>query len=191
MQNVEGRPTFLHVDLDRLRQNLENIRARVKPAKVMVVLKANAYGHGVDGVAPFLAPHADYIGVAIVEEGVALRRLGIRKPILVLGGTLPDQVRLFLKHDLTLSASSLELLEAAQAVSHAESGRLKVHLKIDTGMERLGVHDYDAEAFIERSLSCGDLDIEGIFTHLANSDRADLSSCQAPIRPVLQRARVL
>ncbi len=139
----------------------------------------------------FLAQRADYIGVAIVEEGIALRRLGIRKPILVLGGTLPDQVPLFLKHDLTLTASSVELLEAAQAFANAQGGRLKVHLKIDTGMERLGVHDYDAKAFIKRSLSCGDLDIEGIFTHLANSDRADLSSRQAAIRPLLRRAGVL
>ena len=118
MLPAQGRPTFLEVDLSRLKQNLENIRARVQPAKVMVVLKANAYGHGVDGVAPFLAPHADYIGVAIVEEGIHLRRLGIRTPILVMGGTLPEQVPLFIPHDLTLSASSTELLDAAQAIAH-------------------------------------------------------------------------
>ena len=63
------RPTYLEVNLSQLKQNLENIRAHVAPAKVLVVLKANAYGHGVDGVAPFIAPFADYIGVAIVEEG--------------------------------------------------------------------------------------------------------------------------
>jgi alanine racemase len=170
-----GRPTYLEVDLSRLRQNLTNIRARVEPAMVMIVLKANAYGHGVDGVAPFLAPHADYIGVAIVEEGIHLRQLGIGMPILVMGGTLPEQVPLCIAHDLTLSASSTELLDAAQAEAHSAGARLKVHLKIDTGMERMGVHDYEAEAFIERSLACENLEIEGIFSHLANSDSADLS----------------
>ena len=72
------RPTYLEVNLTQLKQNLENIRAKVAPAKVLVVLKANAYGHGVDGVAPFIAPFADYIGVAIVDGyGVlAIRALG-------------------------------------------------------------------------------------------------------------------
>ena len=64
------RPTYLEVNLTQLKQNLENIRAKAAPAKVLVVLKANAYGHGVDGVAPFIAPFADFIGVAIVEEGI-------------------------------------------------------------------------------------------------------------------------
>ncbi len=91
MPNLPSRPTYLEVNLLRLKQNLENIRAHVKPAKVMAVLKANAYGHGVDGVAPFLAPFADYIGVALVEEGIHLRELGVRKPILVMGGSLPEQ----------------------------------------------------------------------------------------------------
>jgi alanine racemase len=86
------RPTNLEVNLSQLKQNLDNIRKRVSPAKVLVVLKANAYGHGVDGVAPFIAPFADYIGVAIVEEGIHLRKMGIATPILVMGGTLPEQL---------------------------------------------------------------------------------------------------
>ena len=181
MLPVQGRPTFLEVDLDRLKQNLSNIRARVHPAKVMVVLKANAYGHGVDGVAPFLAPHADYIGVAIVEEGMHLRQLGIRTPILVMGGTLPEQVHLFISHDLTLTVSSMEILDAAQAISQAAGARLKVHLKIDTGMERLGVHEYEAEAFVERALASENLEIEGIFSHLANADAADLTHARVQL----------
>ena len=82
------RPTSLEVNLSQLKQNLDNIRAKVAPAKVLVVLKANAYGHGVDGVAPFIAPFVDYIGVAIAEEVIHLRKMGITKPILVMGGTL-------------------------------------------------------------------------------------------------------
>lgn len=168
------RPTYLEVNLSRLKQNIENIRAHVAPAKVMAVLKANAYGHGVDGVAPFIAPFADYIGVALVEEGIHLRELGIDKPILVMGGTLPEQIPDFIKHDLTLAASSMELLNEAEEIAGAAKTKLKVHLKIDTGMERIGVHEYEAESFIESSEACSHLDIEGIFTHFANSEAPDL-----------------
>ncbi len=175
MSDTQTRPTYLEVDLPRLRQNLENIRAHVQPAKVMAVVKANAYGHGVDQVAPALAPHADYLGVAIVEEGVHLRELGITKPILVMGASLPEQVSLYLKHDLTLAVSSLELLDAAESASAAAQKRIKVHLKIDTGMERTGVHEYEARPFIEKSLACNHLEIEGIFSHFANAEAADLS----------------
>ena len=166
------RPTYLEVNLTQLKQNLENIRAKVAPAKVLVVLKANAYGHGVDGVAPFIAPFADYIGVAIVEEGIHLRKMGIATPILVMGGTLLEQLPDFFEYDLTLAASSLDLLTAAEQLAREASTRkrLKVHLKIDTGMERIGVREYEADALILKSLACSHLEIEGIFTHFANSE---------------------
>lgn len=164
------RPTYLEVNLSQLKTNLENIRTHVAPAKVLVVLKANAYGHGVDGVAPFIAPFADYIGVALVEEAIHLRKLGIATPILIMGGTLPEQLSSFFEYDLTLAASSTDLLAAAQEMALSARKRLKVHLKIDTGMERIGVHEYEAEPFIGKSLACSQLDIEGIFTHFANSE---------------------
>lgn len=164
------RPTHLVVNLSQLRRNLAAIRARVAPARVLVVLKANAYGHGVDGVAPFIAPHADYIGVALLEEAIHLRRLGITKPILVMGGTLPEQIPLFLEYDLTLTASHPALLDAAEQAA-AQAGRpLRAHLKIDTGMERIGVRPGEARAFIEQSLRLRHVDVEGIYTHFANSE---------------------
>jgi alanine racemase len=184
------RPTYLEVNLPQLKQNLENIRAKAAPAKVMAVLKANAYGHGVDGVAPYIAPFADYIGVAIVEEGIHLRELGIDKPILVMGGTLPEQTPLFLQHDLTLAASSIELLDAAEQAAHAAKKKIKVHLKIDTGMERIGVHEYEAEAFIKKSLTCSHLDMEGIFTHFANSDSSDLTQAKLQLERFQEVLRV-
>ena len=164
------RPTYLEVNLSQLKQNLENIRKHVSPAKVLVVLKANAYGHGVDGVAPFIAPFADYIGVAIVEEGIHLRKMGVATPILVMGGTLPEQLPDFFEYDLTLAASSLDLLSAAEQLAESTRKRLKVHLKVDTGMERLGVREYEAEPLIGKSLACSHLEMEGIFTHFANSE---------------------
>ena len=168
------RPTYLEVNLLQLRRNLEAIRAHVAPALVMPMIKANAYGHGVDGVAPFLEPYVDYFGVAVLEEGLHLRDLGIKKPILVAGGTLPEQVILFAEYDLTLTGSSMELLDVAEEVSRSTGKRIKTHLKVDTGMERVGVHEYEAEPFIEHSLKLRHIEIKGIYTHLANSEDADL-----------------
>ncbi len=164
------RPTHLVVNLSQLRRNVEAIRAKVQPAKVLVMLKANAYGHGLDGVAPFIEPYVDTIGVAVLDEGLHLREIGIKKPILVAGGTLPEHVPYYLEHDLTLTISHPKVLEAAEAAAQTARKPFKVHLKIDTGMERSGVRWYEAEAFLEQSLRCPHLDIEGIYTHFANSE---------------------
>src|SRR5512134_2725066 len=117
------RPTYLEVNLTQLRKNIEAIRAQVAPAKIMPMVKANAYGHGVDGVAPFLEPYVDYFGVAIVEEGIHLRELGIRKPILVTGGILSEQVPLYAEYDLILGGSSCELVDRAEEVSSSTGTR--------------------------------------------------------------------
>jgi alanine racemase len=167
------RPTYVEVNLSQLKRNLEAIRAHVAPAKVLAVVKANAYGHGVDGVAPFLAPHADYLGVALVEEGIHLRTLGIDTPILVMGGVFPEQLPDFFKYDLTLTASSQELLSAAEDLAKINQRHIRAHLKIDTGMERTGVRDTLAVPFLEQSLTCEHVEIEGIYTHLANSEMPD------------------
>ncbi|MBI3151644.1 MAG: alanine racemase [Chloroflexi bacterium] len=172
------RPTYLEVNLSQLKKNLEAIRAHVAPAKVMPMVKANAYGHGIEGVAPFIESYVDYFGVALVEEAIQLRGLGIKKPILVAGGTFIEQLPLFFKHDLTLTASSSDLLIAADQLAREASTRkrLKVHLKIDTGMERVGVHEYEAEEFLQKSPACRHLEVEGIYTHLANSEILDSDS---------------
>ena len=172
------RPTYLEINLNQLKLNLHNIRAHTK-TKIMVMVKANAYGHGVDGVAPFIESHTDYFGVALVEEAIHLRNLGIKKPILVAGGTLIEQLPLFFEHDLTLTASSLDLLTASDQLALSTRKHLKVHLKIDTGMERVGVHEYEAEEFLFTSIACSHLEIEGIYTHLANSET--LESIGLPI----------
>lgn len=167
------RPVYLEVNLSQLKRNIESIRVHVGNAKIMPMIKANAYGHGVDGVAPFIEPYVDYFGVAILEEGIHLRELGITKPILVAGGTLPEQAAYFAEYDLTLTGSSIELLDAAEEVSRTSGKRIKTHLKFDTGMERVGAHEYEAEALVQKSTACSHLDIEGIYTHFANSELAD------------------
>jgi alanine racemase len=168
------RATWAEVNLTRLSQNLQAIRTHVAPAKVMIVLKANAYGHGLDEVARHLAPQADYVGVAVLDEGIYLRELGVTAPILVLGGIWGDQVPQYLQHNLTLTASSVERLEQIDAVAGQMGVKAKVHLKIDTGMERIGVHYYSAHTLQEAALKCKNVEVEGIFSHFANSDAPDL-----------------
>ncbi len=172
--NGSLRPTHVTVNLDTLCQNLKAIREKTSPAKVMIVLKANAYGHGMDAVARHLAPHSDYIGVAVLEEGVLLREMGISTPILVLGGIWEEQIPEFIKHDLTLTASSVERLEQIDRVAESLAKKARVHLKIDTGMERIGVHYYSAHTLQEAALGCKHVDVEGIYSHFANSDAEDL-----------------
>lgn len=170
------RPTQVEVDLDRLAANYRAIQTHVAPAAVMPILKANAYGHGLVEVARHMERlGAPYLGVAFLEEGILLREAGISTPILVLGGIIGNQVPLFLAHNLTLTASSVEKLGQIEESARQMGVRAKVHLKIDTGMERIGVHYYSASGLLEASLGCDYFEVEGIFSHFANADAADQS----------------
>ena len=170
------RPTMVKVNLDRISENLRAIRTQVAPAKVMAILKANAYGHGLVEIAHHMVSQGvDYLGVAVVEEGILLRERGIRVPILVLGGVLGNQVPLFLHHNLTITASSIEKLQQIDEAAQVLGVTARVHLKIDTGMERIGVHYYNAHGFLDASLKCSHVRVEGIFSHLANADATDMS----------------
>ena len=180
------RPTHLVVDLDALADNLGAVRARVGGAGVLAVLKANAYGHGLVPVArTYEALGVEHLGVATLEEGVELREAGVRTPILVMGGIVGDQIPRFLAHDLALTASSVPKLEAIDACAGALGRSARVHLKIDTGMERIGVHWYSARPLLEASLRCRNLRVEGIYSHLATADDPD------PTRAREQLARFL
>jgi alanine racemase len=173
------RPTLVEVDLNRLANNFQAIHQHVSPARVMPILKANAYGHGLLRVAQLMESlGADYIGVAVLEEGILLRQNGIRMPILVLGGILGNQVPGFLKHDLTITASSIDKLFQVDEIAAQMGLKAKVHLKIDTGMERIGVHYYNAHSFLESALKCRSINYEGIYTHFANADLADLQDAR-------------
>lgn len=173
------RPTLVEVDLGRLRENFQAIRQKVAPAKVMPILKANAYGHGLLRVAQLMESlGADYLGVAVLEEGILLRENGIHMPILVLGGILGNQVPGFLKHDLAITASSIDKLCQVDEIAGQMGVKAKVHLKIDTGMERIGVHYYNAESFLETALRCHAIDLEGIYSHFANADLPDLHAAR-------------
>ncbi|HEX6240159.1 MAG TPA: alanine racemase [Polyangiales bacterium] len=172
----ELRPTHLEVDLGRLAHNYREIQAHVGAARVMPILKANAYGHGLVAVARKLEQiGAPYVGVAYLEEGLRLRQEGVQLPVLVLGGIVGSQIPRFLEAQLTLTASSVDKLSAIEECAARLGIRAKVHLKIDTGMERIGVHWYSAEKLLEAAARARYLSVEGIFTHFASADEGDLT----------------
>ena len=173
------RPTQVEVNLTRLTENYRAIETAVSPATVMPILKANAYGHGLVEIAKHVVSlGAPYLGVAYLEEGILLREAGVEVPILVLGGIIGNQVPLFLQHNLTLTASSTEKLQQIDNAAREMGIRAKVHLKIDTGMERIGVHYYSAEPLLEAVHACNYCEVEGIYSHFANADTADLTHAQ-------------
>ena len=176
------RPSRIVVDLDAIGHNLQAIRTRVG-VPVMAIVKANAYGHGLVPVARHLqAQGVDQLGVAFVEEGIALRRAGITTPILVLGGIFGPQVAQFLEHDLEITVSSQDKLRQVEATAQAMGRKATIHLKIDTGMERIGVHSYSAGLFIEAAAASRWCTLKGIYSHLACAD--DPASPMTALFPV-------
>jgi alanine racemase len=164
------RPTRIVVDLDNLGFNLRSIRAHVD-VPVMAIVKANAYGHGLVPVARHLQGQGvEQLGVAFVEEGIALRQAGITVPVLVLGGIFGRQVAQFITHDLEITVSSLDKLRQVEAAAEALGRKAVIHLKIDTGMERIGVHSYSARAFVEAAVGSQWCVLKGIYSHLACAD---------------------
>lgn len=170
------RPTRVEVNLNSLRENYQEVKKFVGSVKVMAVLKANAYGHGLVRIAQFYRDlNVDYLGVAVVEEGILLREYGITTPILVLGGVWGNQIPLFLKNNLTITASSIDKLRQIEETAEQLKIKARVHLKIDTGMERLGVHYYNASKFLSEAYKLKHILVEGIYSHFADSDSADLT----------------
>ena len=171
------RPTTAFVDLDAIESNVAAIRHRVGPdVQIMGIVKANAYGHGLVPVArALLAFGVDALGVAFLEEGIALRRAGVRAPVLVLGGIIGNQIVHFLEFDLQITASSVYKLQQIEEQAAASGRRAQVHLKIDTGMERIGMHWDTAHQLLEAARKAKHCDIKGVFSHLACSESDDHS----------------
>ncbi len=170
------RPTLVEVNLSALRHNFERVRELCLEARILATVKANAYGHGLIPIArEFVKLGAYGLGVAFLEEGIALRKAGITAPILVMGGIIGNQITHFLEWDLMLTASSVWKLQQVEETAAQMGKRAKVHLKIDTGMERIGVHSYNAAEFFEAAARCHHCDIEGVFSHFAAAHAADPS----------------
>ena len=185
------RPTRAIIDLNAIRHNVRRIRSTLAPVTSFIaVVKANAYGHGVIPVSrALLGAGADALGVAIPEEGAELRSAGFRIPILVLGLLLPDQVATAIDHGLTVTVSSKESLEACNTTALAKKTRLRVMVKIDTGMGRIGILPSEAGTCLHQAHSLAGGEVAGLFTHFAAADESDksftlrqLTSLEAVIR---------
>lgn len=165
--------THTEIDLLAIRQNAEAIKRHTGKALIAVV-KADAYGHGAAPVAEILRPIADMFAVATVEEGIALRQAGIRKPILILFSCLPKQVEQIVEFSLTPTLGNWEFATVLNEVA-SETTPIKVHVNINTGMNRSGVCYTEAPQFLSKLQTLQGLEVEGVFTHLATADEANKS----------------
>ena len=183
---MSRRPTWVEIDLNHLAANFHKIKTRVSPAaRVMAIVKANAYGHGAVACARRLVSEgAEWFGVALPEEGIELRESGITQPILCLGGYWPGQAALCIQHRLTPVVYRLEMIEALHKAASNAGVTADVHLKVDTGMGRLGVrHDQLAE-FVAALAPFRNVRVDGLMSHLAAADDV---ACQPLTRDQIGR----
>jgi alanine racemase len=176
----ERRPVWAEVSLSALTHNLQAIRKYVNPAeekrkvprKILSIVKGNAYGHGGPEVAKALEKAgSDWFGVTCTDEGIAVREAGVRKPILILTSFVPGEESRLVKHDLTAVIHRCEQLALLERAAARRGGKRRVpfHLKIDTGMNRLGIATGDVECFARQYGKCKHIQLTGIFSHFASS----------------------
>ncbi len=169
------RPAWAEIDLGCIRHNVGEVAGHLQDGvQMMAVVKANGYGHGAVQVAKTVREcGVNWIGVAIVEEGISLRRAGIEGPILILGVSPARQAPLIVPHGLTAALCTYDGAEALSAAAVAAGTTVKVHVKVDTGMGRLGLLPHEVIPFVKRIRELPHLVVEGIFTHFSTADDCD------------------
>lgn len=170
--------TSLIVDLQKFVKNIHQIKARLPiGTKFLAVVKADGYGHGAVALSNIAKEEGvDYFGVATVSEAIELRESGIRTPILLLAEPTDwERIKPIIYYDITLMVYSDEFLIELAKISDSYKKKVKVHLKVDTGMTRLGVAPEQAVAFAKKILVNPQLELEGVATHFADSDNLDVS----------------
>ncbi len=167
-----NRPTFAHIDLEALAFNLKSVRDFIRDGiKVMAVVKANAYGHGAVECSKRLeAEGINWLGVALVEEALELRKAGVRTPILCLGSFWPEQQDALFENDLTPAVFDLDSAELLDRFAARNGNAKNVHVNIDTGMGRLGVPYQSLAEWVDRFAEFKNLHVEGLMTHFAAAD---------------------
>ena len=169
--------TWMEIDLDAIAQNVRNIKKLIGEKKeLMAVVKGNAYGHDILEVSSVVLKNgASRLAVARLEEGIFLRKTGITVPILVLGLTLKQQAELLVSYNITPTVSEYEMIEKLSESAFKEDKIVKVHLKVDTGMGRIGIFSNHVLNFIKKVKVLKNVEIEGIFTHFSVADEKDKS----------------
>ncbi|MGH7893456.1 MAG: alanine racemase [Candidatus Binatia bacterium] len=183
MQSTHGRPTVAEVSLGALRNNLREAQRLVGArVKVMAVVKADAYGHGaVAASRAFLEAGAAVLGTSNVGEAMELRQAGIRAPIVVLGGAFTGDEEDAAVHDLAVAVWSEDGVRAIAAAATRAGCRVKVHVKVDTGMTRLGLDVGDVRGFGDALGDVPQVEAAGVFSHFATADAVDAAPAQAQI----------
>lgn len=180
------RPTRAEVNLDALRSNFEAVKQAAGGAQLLAVVKANAYGHGGVTVAKALeAWGVDMLGVALVEEAIELRHVGVRAPILVLGGNYEGGYSHIVEYDLVPSVFRRDHYEKLSKAAEEAGKSVKIHLKIDTGMGRLGVYWEEVDEFLEATQQFHGIKLDGILTQLATADVQDSPLMQSQMNRFL------
>jgi alanine racemase len=171
----ERRWAWVEIDREAIRYNLKRFRKLLGPdVKILAVVKADGYGHGaVESARVALATGATVLGVASVDEGIELRHAGIAAPILILAEPPIEAIPLVLQHQLIPSIYNMEFALALGEMADAQGRVSPYHLKIDTGMNRVGVHHSDAGDFLRTINFHRGLDLQGVFTHFATADDVD------------------
>ena len=166
------RATIAEINLEAFRHNLRTIKMVVGPdTTIMAIIKADAYGHGaVKCAQAALKEGINHFGVGIIQEGIELRESGISSPILILGGVYPDETEELIKHNLSTSLSNTTLLNTISKQAKLNGKKIGVHIKVDTGMSRLGVKPENFSHLFKSVMNDKNLTIEGVFTHLARAD---------------------
>ncbi|MFH1198989.1 MAG: alanine racemase [Candidatus Omnitrophota bacterium] len=169
---VSYRPTWAEVNLDNIAHNFAQVKKIIGPkVKVMACVKADAYGHGIIPVSKKLEScGADYLAVACIDEGIKLREDNVKLPILILGMIFEKDVPALFEYNLIPTVCTEELVIAINGYALEAKLKAKVHIKVDTGMNRIGVLHNDAFDFIKKASKLKFIDIEGVFTHLACAD---------------------
>lgn len=166
------RPTWAEIDLSAIRHNLKVIRETVGPRRlIMAVVKADAYGHGALVVAKeALKAGADWLGVAMVEEAVELRNGGLEAPILVLGPVFPSQADVIVEREISVCLFTEHMAQALDRAASKKATTAKVHIKVDTGMNRLGIPWHEGLDFMELLKRYPRIEVQGVYSHLATAD---------------------
>ncbi len=163
--------------MSALKENFLSIQSLVAPAEVLCVVKANAFGHGIEECANALEEcGARWFGVALVEEGILLRQCGIKSRILVFGGIYDAQVEQFIKNNLEITAPSAFKLNQINTVASKLKIKAKVHLEFDSGLGRIGVRTESADMLIKSAKECDWCEVVGAYSHFAAADDVDAQS---------------
>ena len=180
--------TTAEVDLGALAHNYHQLRQLTHPTvKFLAVVKADAYGHGAIPISKKLEElGADFLGVATVQEGIELRNGGIKKPILVLSGVYQEEVEAALDYHLTPMLYRGDIAETLAAAARARDIKVPIHIKVDTGMGRIGVFFEEVPAFVNHVRKLENLEIEGIASHFSTADEKSASYAEEQLRRFLQ-----